>query len=47
MCTERGNVDLGSILHTAGEPEQIEFLQIIKESGLKAALEWSKKRASE
>jgi len=28
----QGNVDLGSILHAAGEPEQIEFLQIAKEA---------------
>ena len=27
----RGNVDSGSILHAAGEPEQIKFLQIAKE----------------
>lgn len=40
----QGNVDLGSILHAAGEPEQIEFLQIAKESGLKAAHEWCKQR---
>lgn len=42
----QGNVDLGSILHAAGEPEQVEFMKIAKESGLKAALDWSKKRFS-
>ncbi len=43
----QGNVDLGSILHAAGEPEQIEFMKIANESGLKAALDWSKQRFSE
>ena len=35
----QSNVDLGSILHVSGEPEQIEFLSIAKELGLKAVLE--------
>ena len=43
----QSSVDLGSILHAAGEPEQIEFMKIAKQSGLKAALEWSKRRFSE
>ena len=40
----QANVDMGSILHAAGEPEQIEFMKIANESGLKDALEWSKRR---
>lgn len=43
----QSKIDLGSILHAAGEPEQIEFLVIASESGLKTALEWSKRRFSE
>lgn len=29
----QSNVNLGSILHAAGEPEQVEFLKIASESG--------------
>ena len=36
----RANVDLSSILHVAEEPEQIEFNNIVRERGLKAALKW-------
>ena len=43
----QSNVDLGSILHAAGEPEQIEFMKIANGSGLKAALEWSMRRFNE
>lgn len=36
----RANVDFSSILHVADEPEQLEFNNIVRERGLKAALEW-------
>jgi enoyl-CoA hydratase/carnithine racemase len=34
------NVDFSSILHAAEEPIQIEFTKIVRERGLKTALEW-------
>jgi enoyl-CoA hydratase len=43
----QNNADLGSILHAAGESEQIEFLVIASESVLKTTFEWSKRQFSE
>jgi enoyl-CoA hydratase/carnithine racemase len=41
------NLDLSSMLNAADTPEQREFMQIVQQSGLKAALAWRDNRYGE
>jgi hypothetical protein len=41
------NLDLSSMLNAAETPEQKEFMEIVKNQGLKAALAWRDSRYGE
>ena len=41
------NLDLSSMLNAADTPEQREFMEIVKNQGLKAALAWRDSRYGE
>ncbi len=41
------NLDLSSMLNSADTPEQLEFMEIVRSQGLKAALAWRDNRYGE